>query len=63
VLGTSVPRKEDARLLTGRGRYVSDLRLPGMLHVAFVRSPLAHGRIRGVDADAARAASCGRGRR
>ncbi|TMD94939.1 MAG: xanthine dehydrogenase family protein [Chloroflexi bacterium] len=56
VLGTSVPRKEDARLLTGRGRYVSDLRLPGMLHVAFVRSPLAHGRIRGVDADAARAA-------
>ena len=56
MLGTSVPRKEDARLLTGRGRYVSDLRLPGMLHVAFVRSPLAHGRIRGVDADAARAA-------
>jgi carbon-monoxide dehydrogenase large subunit len=54
VLGTSVPRKEDARLLTGRGRYVSDLRLPGMLHVAFVRSPFGHGRIRGVDAEEAR---------
>ncbi len=54
VLGTSVPRKEDARLLTGRGRFVSDLSLPGMLHVAFVRSPLAHGRIRRIDAAAAR---------
>src|SRR4029077_8557652 len=49
VLGTSVPRKEDSRLLTGRGRYVSDLQLPRMLHVAFVRSPLAHGRILRVD--------------
>jgi carbon-monoxide dehydrogenase large subunit len=56
VLGTSVPRKEDARLLTGRGRFVGDLRLPGMLHVAFVRSPIAHGRIRGVDVTGARCA-------
>lgn len=47
--GTPVRRKEDARLLTGRGRYVSDLALPGMRHVSFVRSPVAHGRIAGVD--------------
>jgi predicted DsbA family dithiol-disulfide isomerase len=37
--GARVPRIEDARLLTGRGRYVDDIALPGMLHVAFVRSP------------------------
>jgi carbon-monoxide dehydrogenase large subunit len=55
----SVPaprRKEDARLVTGRGRYVSDLQLPRMRHVAFLRSPLAHARIAGVDTDAARRA-------
>lgn len=40
-----VRRKEDARLVTGRGRYVSDVRLPGMLHVAFLRSSHAHARI------------------
>ncbi|GLZ47815.1 dehydrogenase [Actinomycetospora sp. NBRC 106375] len=51
--GTPVRRKEDARLLTGRGRYVSDLALPRMRHVAFVRSPLAHGRITGIDTDGA----------
>jgi len=53
VLGSSVPRKEDLRLLTGRGRYVSDMVLPGMLHVAFVRSPFAHAMVTGVDAAAA----------
>ncbi|HEV7686124.1 MAG TPA: xanthine dehydrogenase family protein molybdopterin-binding subunit, partial [Acidimicrobiia bacterium] len=53
VLGSSVPRKEDRRLLTGRGRYVSDLVLPGMLHAAFVRSPYAHAMVTGVDASAA----------
>ncbi len=47
--GTSVRRKEDARLLTGRGRYVSDLVLPRMRHVAFVRSPVAHARLAGID--------------
>ena len=47
-VGQSVPRREDRRLLLGRGRFVADLQLPGMLHVAFVRSALAHGRIRGV---------------
>jgi CO/xanthine dehydrogenase Mo-binding subunit len=44
-----VPRNEDARLLTGRARFVDDVHLPGMLHVAFVRSDHAHGRIAGID--------------
>jgi carbon-monoxide dehydrogenase large subunit len=52
--GASVPRREDARLLRGEGRYVDDVKLPGMLHAAFVRSPHAHARIRAVRADAAR---------
>ncbi|NMO88569.1 xanthine dehydrogenase family protein molybdopterin-binding subunit [Actinomycetospora sp. TBRC 11914] len=47
--GTPVRRKEDTRLLTGRGRYVSDLVLPRMRHVAFVRSPVAHARLAGID--------------
>jgi carbon-monoxide dehydrogenase large subunit len=47
--GTAVRRKEDARLLTGRGRFVSDLVLPRMRHVAFVRSPVAHARMTGID--------------
>jgi carbon-monoxide dehydrogenase large subunit len=53
--GQRVVRKEDARLLTGRGRYVADVRLPGMLHVAFVRSPYAHARIVAIDTSAAEA--------
>ena len=53
ILGASVPRKEDLRLLTGRGRYVSDLELPKMLHAAFVRSPYAHAMVSGVDPTAA----------
>ena len=55
VFGAPARRKEDARLLAGRGRYVTDVELPRMLHVAFVRSPHAHARIRGVDTAAARA--------
>jgi carbon-monoxide dehydrogenase large subunit len=47
-VGASVRRKEDARFLRGRGQFVGDLRLPGMLDVAFVRSPVAHGRLRGI---------------
>lgn len=43
-------RKEDRRLLTGRGRFVSDLQLPWMRHVAFLRSPWAHATITGIDA-------------
>ena len=47
-VGAPLPRKEDDRLMRGRGQYVGDLRLPGMQDVAFVRSPLAHARIRGI---------------
>ena len=49
VFGSSVPRLEDPALLRGRGRFVDDIRLPGMLHAAFVRSPHAHALIRGID--------------
>jgi aerobic carbon-monoxide dehydrogenase large subunit len=52
-VGKRMPRVEDARLLTGRGTYVDDVELPGMLHVAFVRSPIARGRIRSMDTSAA----------
>jgi carbon-monoxide dehydrogenase large subunit len=54
-VGQTVPRKEDPRLLTGRGRYVDDVVLPGMLHAAFVRSPYARATIRSIKTDAARA--------
>ena len=47
-IGASVARKEDERFLTGRGQYVADFRIPGMREVAFVRSPVAHARIRAV---------------
>ena len=51
--GASVPRREDPRLLRGEGRYVDDLKLPGLLHAAFVRSPHAHARITGLRTEAA----------
>src|SRR5689334_10145031 len=53
--GASVKRSEDPRILAGAGRYVDDIKLPGMLHAAFVRSPMAHARVLSVDASAARA--------
>ncbi len=49
-------RKEDPRFLRGRGRYVDDVQLPGMLHLAILRSPFAHARIVRVDTTAAEAA-------
>ncbi|MBI2466767.1 MAG: xanthine dehydrogenase family protein [Candidatus Rokubacteria bacterium] len=52
--GAVVRRREDPRLLTGRGRYVDDIALRGMAHVAFLRSPHAHARIRRIDTEAAR---------
>src|SRR5713101_6159399 len=55
-VGRSLPRREDRRLLTGRGLYVADLALPHMLHAAFVRAPVAHARIRSVDLSGAKAA-------
>jgi carbon-monoxide dehydrogenase large subunit len=54
-VGRSLPRVEDPELLRGRARFLDDVRLPGMLEVAFVRSPYAHARILGVRAEAARA--------
>ncbi|MFJ9815130.1 aerobic carbon-monoxide dehydrogenase large subunit [Streptomyces sp. NPDC101151] len=50
-----MPRKEDARFVRGHGTYVDDVRLPGMLHGAILRSPLAHARIVSVDTSAAEA--------
>ena len=55
--GRALPRFEDERFLTGEAKYVDDLQVPGVLHAAFVRSPIAHGRLRAVDADAARSAA------
>jgi carbon-monoxide dehydrogenase large subunit len=54
-IGVSVPRKEDPRLLTGRGRYVDDVHLPEMAHAVVVRSPHPHAAIAGIDTAAARA--------
>src|SRR6266446_6766284 len=50
-----VPRKEDARFIRGKGTFVDDVTLPGMLYGAILRSPLAHARIRSVDTVAAEA--------
>src|SRR5215475_12297953 len=55
-IGRAVPRPNLARLAQGRGQYVSDVTLPRMAHVAFVRSPYAHARITAIDAAAALAA-------
>jgi carbon-monoxide dehydrogenase large subunit len=54
-IGASVLRKEDAPLITGEGRYVDDIKLPGMAFAAFARSPHAHATIRGIDTSAAEA--------
>jgi len=55
LVGASPKRKEDARLVAGRGRYLDDLRLPGLLHLAIVRSPHAHADVTRIDTRAARA--------
>ena len=52
--GASQPRSEDFRLVAGAGRFVADIDVPGAAWAVFVRSPHAHARIRGVDAEAAR---------
>jgi aerobic carbon-monoxide dehydrogenase large subunit len=54
-IGHSVKRKEDDRFIRGRGNYVDDVHLPGMLHMAILRSPFAHARIKSIDASAAEA--------
>lgn len=53
-IGQRVPRKEDGRLLTGRGTFVDDVSIPGTLHCAFVRSPIARGTILSIDTTAAK---------
>jgi carbon-monoxide dehydrogenase large subunit len=53
-LGRGRKRKEDARLITGRTRWTDNITLPGMLHLAVVRSPLAHARIASINIDAAK---------
>jgi aerobic carbon-monoxide dehydrogenase large subunit len=55
-IGSRVERKEDARFLTGAGQYTDDIDLPHQTYAAFVRSPHAHARIRGIRTDAARQA-------
>ncbi|HKT83155.1 MAG TPA: xanthine dehydrogenase family protein, partial [Solirubrobacterales bacterium] len=54
ILGAAVKRREDPRLVTGKGAYADDIRLDGGLHCAFVRSPLAHATIKSVDTGAAK---------
>src|SRR5437762_8361613 len=54
-IGSPVERIEDLRFLRGRGEFVGDLQRGGMLHAAILRSPIAHGRIRGLDSEPARA--------
>ena len=53
-IGKTVPRPNAGRLVQGRGKYVDDITLPRMVHVAFVRSPFAHARILGIDAKEAK---------
>src|SRR5882724_7879219 len=54
MLGTSIKRREDPRLITGQATYVDDMKLVGMLHMAVLRSPYGHAHIRSISTDAAR---------
>ena len=56
VLGAPVKRVEDPRFISGKGRYLDDIKLPGMAHLAILRSPYAHANIRSIDTSAAKAA-------
>jgi len=49
VLGASIKRREDPRFITGKGNYTDDLKLAGMTHAVFVRSPHANAKIRKID--------------
>jgi len=55
-VGRPVRRSEDAKLVTGRGQYVEDITLPGLVHLVFLRSPHARARVRALRIDAARKA-------
>ena len=52
-IGASVVRKEDRRFITGKGRYVDDVKLVGLTHAHFIRSPHAHAKVKGIDSSAA----------
>ena len=54
-VGQAVQRVEDERLLKGQGQYIADLRRDGMLHAVMLRSPVAHGVLRGIDYQKAKA--------
>src|SRR5947208_12300211 len=54
-IGESIKRKEDDRFIRGKGNYVDDIVLPGMLHMAILRSPYAHAKINSIDASKAAA--------
>src|SRR5690348_16785855 len=55
AVGGIVRRREDPRLIRGEGQYTDDVRVPGCLHAAFVRSPMAHARIKSIDSSEAAA--------
>ena len=55
LVGERVKRREDPRLIQGRGTFVDDLKIAGLLHMAFKRSDIAHGRILSIDISAAQA--------
>src|SRR5258706_15460622 len=52
-VGARITRNEDPRLLRGQALFVDDVELPGLLHAAFLRSPYAHARLKGIDMSAA----------
>ena len=54
-IGARVARKEDKRFITGRGRYVDDIKVLGLTHAHFVRSPHAHAKVVSIDSPSARA--------
>jgi aerobic carbon-monoxide dehydrogenase large subunit len=54
-IGHSLKRKEDDRFIRGRGEYLDDVKLPGMLHMALLRSPMAHAKINSIDTEPAAA--------
>ena len=53
LIGAPVKRVEDARLITGAAKFLDDIRIPGMVHAAILRSPYGHARIKGIDISAA----------
>ncbi|NJN18340.1 MAG: xanthine dehydrogenase family protein molybdopterin-binding subunit [Oscillochloris sp.] len=55
IVGRSIKRREDPKLITGQGQYIDDIKLPGMVHAVLVRSPYAHATIKSINTEAAKA--------